>query len=109
MVRICPNNWFGRRGLIAPGPGKYGVLLKKLRSRWYECEPRYCTSRPVRRVSCRCTPKLHWFIVAGGRCQLSVIQFCDTAVLQPPEIGFDSDRVGVVGSEVHVVELPYGG
>src|ERR1039458_6458018 len=40
-----------------------------------------CTSRPVDWESCRCTPKLHWFMVAGGKCQLSVIQFCDTDVL----------------------------
>jgi len=48
-------------------------------------------------------------MVAGGRCQLSVIQFCDTDVLQPPLMGFDNDSVGVVGKEVQVVELPKGG
>ena len=47
--------------------------------------------------------------MAGGRCQLSVIQFCDTDVLQPAPIGFESDSVGVVGSDVQVVELPNGG
>ena len=59
--------------------------------------------------SCRWMPKLHWFMVAGGRCQLSVIQFCETDVLQPAPIGFDSESVGVFGSEVQVVELPNGG
>ena len=48
-------------------------------------------------------------MVAGGRCQLSVIQFCDTEVLQPAPIGAESEIVGVLGSDVHVVELPNGG
>jgi hypothetical protein len=48
-------------------------------------------------------------MVAGGRCQLSVIQFCDTAVLQLAPIGAESEIVGVFGSEVQVVELPKGG
>ena len=38
-----------------------------------------------------------------------MIQFCETDVLQPAPIGFGSDSVGVVGSEVQVVELPNGG
>ncbi len=38
-----------------------------------------------------------------------MIQFCDTEVLQPAPIGFWSERVGVVGREVQVVELPKGG
>ena len=53
--------------------------------------------------------KLHWFIDAGGRCQLSVIQFCDTDVLQLAPIGALREIVGVLGKEVHVVELPKGG
>ena len=40
---------------------------------------------------------------------MSVIQFCETAVLQPAPRGFWSDSVGVFGSEVQVVELPNGG
>ena len=48
-------------------------------------------------------------MVAGGRCQLSVIQFCETEVLQPAPMGFCSESVGVVGREVQVVELPKGG
>jgi len=61
------------------------------------------------RESWRWMPKLHWFIEAGGRYQLSVIQFCETAVLQPAPIGALREMVGVFGSDVQVVELPNGG
>jgi hypothetical protein len=53
-------------------------------------------------------PKLHWFMVAGGRFQLSVIQFGEV-VVQPVLSGFASESVGVVSSDVQVVALPNGG
>src|SRR5918993_3454235 len=107
MVRISRNAWFGRLGSAAPGPGS-GVLLKKLRSRFFVREARYCSSTTVLAKSSCWMSALHWFLRAFGRFRLGVIMFGGPPGPTVPN-GWSNDSVGFVTLLLNVNSAAMGG
>src|SRR4029453_10136365 len=91
---------------MGPAAGA-GVLMKKLRSRFFVLDARYWTSTTVDRHSSRWTARLHWFFHAFGRSRLGVVMSGGDVVATP--VGCARVIVGLAVSLLYVNRGASGG